>query len=736
MNYRSEDIMSDSVLTEVLLNLCQLTGSKYAKVLGGAACNWRTEASIGVADEQFGEDLLRNIISYGEVVVINPGTAFSYSLQFANRSHSFVCIALRVGKDELCGAIILGGSPKDLQLSSAIRYLIQIHAARASSLLHQNSGAGVEDMTTVNLDRLRLLESVVINAKDAILITETGVEEPAPKIIYCNPSFLKVTGYSLAEVIGSTPRMLQCERTDRAALNKIRIALQSWRPVEVELINCRKDGSYFWVELSIVPVADENGWYTHWVSVQRDISDRKNSEVASALAIKEREERLALESRLKEREVMTKHLSFIAFHDELTSLCNRVYMMSQLSQLFAANCSQRIKATLILIDLDGFKLINDSMGYLSGDTLLKNVASRLQSCLRGNDVLARIGGDEFSILLCGEDQRGVSIALAERIVERLQQQIKIDDQEVFISCSIGIVVANKFHNKPEDLLRDADVAMYSAKRQGPGKWCMFDVTMREDALKSFLIQSTMRQGLINKEFFICYQPIVRGSTSDCVAFEALVRWKHPQLGVLNPDLFISAAEKNGLIHELGFWVMQKACIDMSALNLIKKGHSLRVNVNVSAKELVSSGFLDQVLTIISDTGIAAKQLQLEITESVLIQHPELANSVLEKIRNNGVRVALDDFGIGYSSLDYIAKYPFDEIKIDKTFTLAAVSNKRSEVIVKSIVALSSALNLETTAEGVENNEQFSFLKGIGCTYNQGYLFSVPLPFEDLVSYLS
>ncbi|MEX5618056.1 GGDEF domain-containing phosphodiesterase, partial [Pseudomonas syringae] len=301
---------------------------------------------------------------------------------------------------------------------------------------------------------------------------------------------------------------------------------------------------------------------------------------------------------------------------------------------------------------------------------------------------------------------------------------------------IGIVVANKFHNKPEDLLRDADVAMYSAKRQGPGKWCMFDVTMREDALKSFLIQSTMRQGLINKEFFICYQPIVRGSTSDCVAFEALVRWKHPQLGVLNPDLFISAAEKNGLIHELGFWVMQKACIDMSALNLIKKGHSLRVNVNVSAKELVSSGFLDQVLTIISDTGIAAKQLQLEITESVLIQHPELANSVLEKIRNNGVRVALDDFGIGYSSLDYIAKYPFDEIKIDKTFTLAAVSNKRSEVIVKSIVALSSALNLETTAEGVENNEQFSFLKGIGCTYNQGYLFSVPLPFEDLVSYLS
>ncbi|MEX5618136.1 diguanylate cyclase, partial [Pseudomonas syringae] len=452
--------MSDSVLTEVLLNLCQLTGSKYAKVLGGAACNWRTEASIGVADEQFGEDLLRNIISYGEVVVINPGTAFSYSLQFANRSHSFVCIALRVGKDELCGAIILGGSPKDLQLSSAIRYLIQIHAARASSLLHQNSGAGVEDMTTVNLDRLRLLESVVINAKDAILITETGVEEPAPKIIYCNPSFLKVTGYSLAEVIGSTPRMLQCERTDRAALNKIRIALQSWRPVEVELINCRKDGSYFWVELSIVPVADENGWYTHWVSVQRDISDRKNSEVASALAIKEREERLALESRLKEREVMTKHLSFIAFHDELTSLCNRVYMMSQLSQLFAANCSQRIKATLILIDLDGFKLINDSMGYLSGDTLLKNVASRLQSCLRGNDVLARIGGDEFSILLCGEDQRGVSIALAERIVERLQQQIKIDDQEVFISCSIGIVVANKFHNKPEDLLRDADVAMY------------------------------------------------------------------------------------------------------------------------------------------------------------------------------------------------------------------------------------------------------------------------------------
>ncbi|PYD17143.1 MULTISPECIES: putative bifunctional diguanylate cyclase/phosphodiesterase [Pseudomonas syringae group] len=697
-----------------------------------SATGWEQLVSSGQSLPKADEAWLRMISSYGDVVLVGQDSPAN-TMETNSSGSTLIYVAIRGFRHELLGAMLLRNSDQAMVLSAAQRYALQAQAAHIRTYLQPGRDPEANNPLVTSFERLRLLESVVINANDAILITEAEpIDLPGPRIVYCNPAFLAITGFTEEEVIGRTPRILQCEETSRATLDVIREALSHWRAVEVELLNTRKDGSKFWVELSIVPVANEKGWFTHWVSVQRDITERKESQQLAQRARLEWEEKLALQSRLEERERISEELTYIAFHDELTSLFNRAYLMNELTTAFEIRDPRYERATVLFLDLDGFKVVNDSMGHLAGDKLLKAVANRLQTCVRSNDVLARIGGDEFAILLMGKDQPETAVKMAERIVSQLHTAIQIENQDIFISCSIGIVTAGDSHTKPEELLRDADVAMYSAKKQGRGRWSIFNTSMREAAIDTLVIQNALRQALEDKDFLVFYQPIYSGTCEHLVGVEALVRWNHATMGIISPDAFIPIAEDLGIIHELGAWVMHQACSEVQAWRKEFSHLDLRLNVNVSGKELSHPGFVDQVTRIIATTGLPAGQLQIEVTESVFLYQPDAIAEVLRQIRQLGVRVALDDFGTGYSSLGYIDRYPIDAVKIDRSFVSRMMTYERSKAIVSSILSLGRALNLDITAEGVETAEQYNLLRKMGCPYFQGYLLNRPMRSEALL----
>lgn len=683
------------------------------------------------------EARLRTATTFGDVVVINGGEYYlqndpNYCLDEPGNA-ALVCIAVRDKAHCLLAIILIGGPGNNFHLNAAQRYALQTHAAELTLVL--NPDKHILNIADQPLERLRLLESVVVNAKDAILITEAEpIDIPGPRIVYSNPAFEKTTGFTAAEVLGKTPRILQSNDTSRATLDKIRYALSKWEPIEVELINARKDGTPFWVELSIVPVADEKGWFTHWISVQRDISGRKEVERFAREAHDAWQTRIALESRLHERERISAELAYAAYHDELTTLHNRAYLMARLDKIFAGNDSNKA-ATVLFIDLDGFKLVNDSLGHLAGDELLVAISQRLRTCIANDDVLARLGGDEFAILMTSSDHAELANAVPQKIIDEINKPIRLREQDVYVSCSIGVVSANFRHTQPGDLLRDADVAMYAAKNQGRGRWTWFNSSMREAAVNQLLIQNALRQAVIEKDFVVFYQPIYSGESNTLVGVEALLRWMHPQLGMIEPEKFIALAEDLGVIQMLGEWVMRKSVTDVQSWHEKYPGNLISLNVNVSGKELTWPGYLSQITKILEETGFPARAMQIEVTETVFLLNPELVADVLSKIRALGIQVGLDDFGTGYSSLSYIDQYPIDAVKIDKSFVSRMMHLPRSKAIVESILSLGQSLGLDIVAEGVETAEQLMLLKNMGCPYVQGYFLSKPGPRDDIARLL-
>lgn len=682
------------------------------------------------------EAWLRSAIADRDLVIVDEVKGESLPAPFHHFHMAYrkfiVGVPLKDQASELIGVLFVCSSVSRQRLSAAQTYALQTHAAIASMVLQAgNHGTALKD--EMSLERLRLLESVVVNAKDAILITEAEpIDTPGPRIVYCNPAFLTTTGFSTSEVIGLTPRILYCEETNRESLDLIRASLLKWEPIEVELINARRDGTRFWVQLSIVPVANERGWFTHWVSVQRDISERKNAEFLYHQAQADREEKVALETRLIERDRIERELSYAAFHDGLTALYNRAYLMMHLTEILNnAKSGQAPSATVLFMDLDRFKFVNDSLGHRAGDLLLTHVARRLESCIRADDLIARVGGDEFAIVLTGQDLREAAVELAQRIVATMSAPIVIDGQSIFTSCSLGIVSADCSHVSPEDLLRDADVAMYAAKKHGRGRWATFDASMRKAAVDALSLQNALRQAIAQDQFSVAYQPIYDVISGDITGMEALVRWFHPQLGHMSPDLFISVAEEIGVIHDLGRWVMRQACSELMRWKIAHSDLELHLNVNVSGTELNRAGYVAQVSKILLETGVNALDLQVEITESVFIHEPERTASVLNSLRELGIRVALDDFGTGYSSLGYIDRYPIDAIKIDRSFVSRMMSYSRSDAIVRSILSLGRALQIGITAEGVETVAQLQHLKEMECPFVQGYLLSPPVSAPEM-----
>ena len=624
-----------------------------------------------------------------------------------------------------------------INLNLAQVYNVRAHAAHLSTVLalicdRIDPAAGDADGQNFDIERLRLLESVAVHARDSIIITEAEpVHLPGPRIIYCNAAFTRATGYLPDEVIGQTPRILQGPDTDPVTRAKLRYALENWQPIEVELVNYHKDGSRFWVELSIVPVANEKGWYTHWVSVQRDISERKDAEELAIRVRVAEGQNAALATEIVERKRVEAELLYTAFHDGLTRLRNRAYFMNQLQMALDNETAKADHVCAILfLDLDRFKIVNDSLGHVHGDALLCDVAQRLKRCVRPQDTLARIGGDEFAILIDSTSGLATAVEIAERILVAMRTPIQLSHQSVFPSVSIGISQSLSSDTSSEDLLRNADIAMYAAKRAGHGDYAIFDPFMHETAVARLALQTELRLAVQQGDFHLAYQPIFNPTTNEVSSFEALLRWEHPRLGLITPTDFIPVAEEIGLIREIDRYVMIEACRQLKRWHVLQGCATLRISVNTSAAEFVDPAFLDDLAAILATCGLPPECLELEITEGIFLHPSPQIASIIASIRQSGVRIALDDFGTGFSSLSYISRYPIDTIKIDKSFIDEICTRRTTYAIVDLIMGLGKALGLNIIAEGVETDEQAAKLTAIGCTAIQGYLYSKPLSAVD------
>jgi diguanylate cyclase (GGDEF)-like protein len=394
----------------------------------------------------------------------------------------------------------------------------------------------------------------------------------------------------------------------------------------------------------------------------------------------------------------------------------------------------------MFLDLDGFKMINDSLGHAIGDRLLVGVANRLEKCLRVSDTvtrieklftLARLGGDEFTILLDQVRDSSDATLVAERIMKAIAEPFSLDGKKLFTSVSIGIALSSIGYDKPEDLLRDADTAMYRAKTLGKGRYEVFDLDMRASVIARLQLETDLRSALEREEFRNFYQPIVSLDSGRITGFEALLRWQHPTRGLLQPLDFILVAEETGMIREIGWWNLQKACRQISAWNACRNaGPPLTMSVNISVKQFVLPNLAAEIGKLLREVGLAPDTLKLEITESTVMADPSAAVEMLLKIKSLGVQLSIDDFGTGYSSLSYLHRFPLDTLKIDRSFTKAIGQEGDSMEIVRTILPMANSLRLNVVAEGVETAEQLEVLRKLQCEYAQGYYFSEPLSADN------
>jgi diguanylate cyclase (GGDEF)-like protein/PAS domain S-box-containing protein len=423
-------------------------------------------------------------------------------------------------------------------------------------------------------------------------------------------------------------------------------------------------------------------------------------------------------------------LAYLAHHDPLTSLPNRTKFREDLEQtLRLVNRDGRV--AVLCLDLDHFKEINDSLGHPIGDDLLKDVACRLRTSVREGDTVARLGGDEFAIVQAGADlQASESSSLAERLVEIVGAPYVIQGHQLNIGVSIGIAFAPNDGEDPDQLLKNADMALYRAKEDGRGTYRFFEPGMDARAQARRLLEIDLRAALTRDEFEVHYQPIHDLNTDQITAFEALIRWKHPLRGMISPMDFIPLAEETGLITQLGDWILRRACMDAAAWS-----REVRVAVNLSPVQFKNSNLVQSVISALAASGLAPARLELEITESVLLQDSEMTLAALHKLRSFGVKISMDDFGTGYSSLSYLRSFPFDKIKIDRSFVQELATRDDSMAIVRAVTGLGKSLGISIVAEGVETTEQLGLLRTEGCTEVQGFLFSRPRPAQDVEAML-
>ena len=438
---------------------------------------------------------------------------------------------------------------------------------------------------------------------------------------------------------------------------------------------------------------------------------------------------------ITERRAFEDQLKTLAFRDPMTKLANRALFIDRLEHALTGAGARGQSVGVMFLDLDNFKLVNDSLGHGSGDLLLVSVAQRLKSAVRAGDTVARFGGDEFTILLGNVESEAAAMEAVSRVEAGLKAPFIIAGRELFVTASIGVAMSVDNSGEPETLVRNADLAMYRAKLNGKARHETFDGSMDAGALARIELETDLRHALDRHEFRVYYQPIVALDDRRVTGVEALLRWMHPIRGLVQPDDFIPVAEDTGLIVPIGRWVIEEACRQAASWNLELAGAPITMSVNLSARQFQHPGLLEDIAGALREARLEPAALTLEITEGVVMKDPAAAAAKLHEMKALGVRIAVDDFGTGYSSLAYLKDFPVDSLKIDRSFTSGVDANGDDAAIVRSIVALGHALRLSVTAEGIETTAQLAELRTLDCDRGQGYLFARPIPAGELTPIL-
>jgi Amt family ammonium transporter len=524
------------------------------------------------------------------------------------------------------------------------------------------------------------------------------------RVVFANEAFGRLFGYRLPEIKELGLEILYPENHKKSEARYLHGVLAG-KTVQVEVSRRRKDDTLIPVSLTGYPLVI-GGEHLGAVFSYRDISERK---------------------------IYEDELTRQALHDTLTQLPNRALFMERLSY-FLNRCHRKscAKSVVFMIDLDRFKLINDSLGHLMGDALLVGIARRLEGCLRPLDTVARLGGDEFGVILDDYENKHDVVQIARRILEEISRPLFIGAHEVYSGASMGIVFVTSEYQRPEDILRDADIAMYRAKSLGRGRFKVFSRNMHENAVETMSLENDIRQGLANNEFSVAYQPIISLESGMITGVEALARWNHPTKGAISPTRFIPIAEESGLIVPLGKTILTTACQDMVSWHKLAPDKApLLLSVNMSPKQFFQPDLVDSVNYILAKTGLSPTHLKIEITESVILDNAREVIHKLETFKKMGIRFSIDDFGTGYSSMAYLQKFPVDQLKIDLSFVRDMHINNDNLEIVRAIIRLAHSLRLNVVAEGVEQSVHKDLLSSMECDFGQGYFFSRPVSAENI-----
>ncbi|HWA14379.1 MAG TPA: EAL domain-containing protein [Burkholderiales bacterium] len=606
----------------------------------------------------------------------------------------FILVSGTIGEEAAVEAMQMGASD----------YLIKDRLGRLGNSIRATlEKRRLQDENRLFTETLRLRNRAIEASLNAVIITDARQDYA---IEYVNPAFERITGYVAREVIGRNCRFLQGNDRNQPPLQQVRAALRHRQEGRAVLRNYRKNGTVFWNDLLIAPVRADNGEVTHFVGILNDITEIINYQ---------------------------QQLERQANYDGLTGLANRNLLQDRLRQGIAFAQRRARQLAVLFIDVDNFKLVNDSLGHEAGDRLIREVGLRLKAHMREDDTVSRLGGDEFVVALFDIEDDDIVVHALQRILGEMARPFQIDDRDLFVTCSIGVSMYPKDGEDGITLLRNADTAMYRAKEQGRNGFRFYTSDMNDRAVERLLLETRLRGALARNEFFLVYQPIIDLQTGRVRSVEALARWRNAVDGDVPPQRFIPIAEETGLIQPIGEWVLRTAC--QQVRDWMDAGlPAVKVSVNLSARQF-GPGLVQTVEAVLAATGLEARHLELELTETILMQDADMVIGMLRALKAMGVGLSIDDFGTGYSSLSYLRQFPVDRLKIDQSFVRDIDSAGGDPLIVDAVTSLGRSLNLKVVAEGVETEAQMRFLRDHGCDEGQGFHFYRPLAAQAVAELL-
>ncbi|MFA6972584.1 MAG: EAL domain-containing protein [Gallionella sp.] len=632
-----------------------------------------------------------------DIFISNLTSSFSFALLFLfliriltrNMARPLNQLSLSMGRAQMGESQVraVPGGPKDIaDLAYAFNSMMSVREEHEAALR---------------------IAAIAFEIDEGMLVTDEH-----SVIIRVNQAFTRLTGYSAEEVIGKNPSLLQSGRHNAAFYQHMRESIRLNHQWQGEIWNKRKNGEVFPEWLNISAVLGTNGNVTNYIGSFIDITQRKQAE---------------------------DEIHNLAFYDPLSQLPNRRFLLNRLRQAVAVGARNQTGGALLFIDLDNFKTLNDTKGHDIGDLLLVEVARRLQNCIRDGDTVSRFGGDEFVLLLEGLSEEKAQAAVqargvGEKVLETLSQTYLLEGCEFHSSSSMGITLFINYQQKLDELLKQADTAMYEAKKSGRNTLRFFDPMMQEELESRAQLEAGLREALRKQEFRLYYQMQV-DHAGHILGAEVLLRWLHPERGLISPLKFIPLAEETGLILPIGKWVLEVACRQIKAWEDDPHSCDLQLAVNVSGRQFRQADFVAQVIEILDRTAINPQRLKLELTESIVLDNVEDTIVKMQALKQTGVRFSMDDFGTGYSSLSYLTQLPLDQLKIDQSFVRNIGTKSTDAVIVQTIIGMANNLGMEVIAEGVETQAQCDFLEGAGCLRYQGYLFGKPVPVEQFEAQL-